>query len=96
MNAGTSRWRTSLASLEAGGVYRNLVVSGADLGGWLPVHSAYIPRLATSGGFWRHTPAHGFDGGWIVFPGQCGFGLVAMGAPAGFEPALTAPETSPI
>jgi integrase len=36
MNAGTSRWRTSLASLEAWHVCRNLAVSPAELGGWLP------------------------------------------------------------
>ena len=77
-------------------MYRDLIVSLSELGGCSPVHSAYIPRLATSGGFWRHTPAHGFDGGWIVFPGQYRFGLVVMGPPAGFEPALTAPESLPI
>ena len=71
-----------MASLEAGRVSRNLVVSPAELAGCLPVHSAYIPGLATSGGFWRHTAAQQFSGGRIVFPGQCGFGLVVMVAPS--------------
>jgi hypothetical protein len=56
--------------------------SPAELGGWLPVHSAYIPGLATSGGFWRHMAAQPFNHGLIVFPGQYGFGLVVMGAPS--------------
>jgi len=71
-----------LASLEAGHVSRNLVVSSSELGGCLPVHSAYIPGLATSGGFWRHIAAQPFSRGRIVFPGQYGFGLVVMGAPS--------------
>jgi hypothetical protein len=51
MGAGTSRWGTSLASLDGGHVCRNLVIPRAELAGCLPVHSAYIPGMATSGGF---------------------------------------------
>ena len=70
-----------MASLEAGHVHRNLVVSPADLAGCSPVHSAYIPGLATSGGFWRHTAAQPFSRGRIVFPGQYGFSLVVKRRP---------------
>ena len=71
-----------MASLEAGHVYRNLVVSPAELAGCSLVHSAHIPGLATSGGFWRHMAAQPFSRGRIVFPGQYGFGLVVRGAPS--------------
>jgi hypothetical protein len=71
-----------LASPESGHICRNLVVSGAELTGCLPVHSAYIPGLATSGGFWRHMAVQPFNRVGIVFPGQYGFGLVVMGAPS--------------
>ena len=88
------QWGTSLVSLEAGHVHWNLVVSPADLAGCSPVHSAYIPGLARSGGFWRHTAGSRSAGGRIVFAGQYGFSLVSDEAPpAGFEPALTAPES---
>ena len=49
-----------MTSLEAERAYRKLVVLGAELAGCLPVHSAYIPGLATSGGFWWHTAAQPF------------------------------------
>jgi hypothetical protein len=61
MSAGTSRWRTFLASLDAGRVYRNLVVPPAELAGCSPVHSAYIPELVTLSGFWRHMAAQPFS-----------------------------------
>ena len=73
-------------------MYRDLIVSLSELGGCSPVHSAYIPGLATSGGFWRHMAAQPFSRVLIVFPGQSWLGLVVIGAPAGFEPALMAPE----
>jgi hypothetical protein len=82
MSAGTSRWTTSLTSLESGHVYRNLVVSPVELGGCLLIHSAYIPGVATSGGFWRHMAAQPFSCSRIVFPGQYGFGLVVRSAPS--------------
>jgi hypothetical protein len=71
-----------LASLEAWHVCRNLAVSPAELGGWLLVHSAYIPELVTWGGFWWHMAAQPFSSARSVFPGQYGFGLVVMGAPS--------------
>lgn len=70
MDAGTSRWRASLASLEAWRVGRNLSFSRAELAGCRPVHSAYIPGLATLGGVWRHTAAQPFNCDRIVFPSQ--------------------------
>ena len=53
----TSGWRTSLASPESGPVSRALLFSGAELGRCRQLHSAYIPGLATSGGFSRHMVA---------------------------------------
>jgi hypothetical protein len=82
MNAGTGRWKTSLTSLVISRVSRNLVVPRAELAGCLRIHSAYIPGLATSGGFWWHTAAQPFSLVRIVSAGHYGSGLVVMGAPS--------------
>ena len=61
---------------------RNLLIPPVELGGCSPAHSAYIPGLATSGGFWWHTAAQPFNRRLIVCAGQAGFSLVQVGAPS--------------
>jgi hypothetical protein len=77
-----------LASLESARAHRAAVVSRAELARWRQSHSAYIPGLATLGGFWRHTAAQPFNRRWIVCAVQTGFGLVLMVEVLTFGPEL--------
>jgi hypothetical protein len=90
------RMEELLASLKSASARQAVVVSWAELARWPGSHSAYIPGLPTFGGFWRHTAAQPFNTRRIVRAAQARYGLLMISAPAGFEPALTAPERAQI
>jgi hypothetical protein len=92
MNGGTSRWRSSLASLESASARRSALISRAELAPRRKSHSAFIPGLVTLSGFWRHMAAQPFNWRLIVFAAQDGSRLVRVGAPSRIRTCAHGPE----